>query len=84
VKDEIGQVSYKVVQADDDGTARVQIDDRKYAPQEISAMVLQKMKQTAEEYLGEEVTEAVVTVPAYFNDAQRKQRRKPEKLQASM
>ncbi|TVQ65716.1 MAG: molecular chaperone DnaK [Balneolaceae bacterium] len=72
VKEEIGQVSYNVVKSDDDGTARVQIDDRKYAPQEISAMVLQKMKQTAEEYLGEKVTEAVITVPAYFNDAQRK------------
>lgn len=72
VKEETGQVSYKVVASDDDGTARVQIDDRKYAPQEISAMVLQKMKQTAEEYLGEKVTEAVITVPAYFNDAQRK------------
>jgi molecular chaperone DnaK len=71
VKDEIDQVSYKVVKGDD-GTARVEIDDRKYAPQEISAMVLQKMKQTSEEYLGEEVKEAVVTVPAYFNDAQRK------------
>lgn len=72
VKEETGQVSYKVVSSKDDNTARVQIDDRKYAPQEISAMVLQKMKQTAEEYLGEKVTEAVITVPAYFNDAQRK------------
>ena len=72
VKEEAGQVSYKVVSSKDDSTARVQIDDRKYAPQEISAMVLQKMKQTAEEYLGEKVTEAVITVPAYFNDAQRK------------
>jgi molecular chaperone DnaK len=72
VKEETGQVSYQVVSSKDDNTARVQIDDRKYAPQEISAMVLQKMKQTAEEYLGEKVTEAVITVPAYFNDAQRK------------
>lgn len=72
VKEEIDQVSYNVVKSDDDNTARVQIEDRKYAPQEISAMVLQKMKQTAEEYLGEKVTEAVITVPAYFNDAQRK------------
>jgi len=71
VKNETSQVSYEVVQAED-GTARVNIDDRKYAPQEISAMVLQKMKQTAEDYLGEKVTEAVITVPAYFNDAQRK------------
>ena len=71
VNDESKQVAYKVVKGDD-GTARVEIDDRKYAPQEISAMVLQKMKQTAEEYIGEKVTEAVITVPAYFNDAQRK------------
>lgn len=71
VKEEAKQASYKIVKGDDN-TARVQIEDRKYAPQEISAMVLQKMKQTAEEYLGEKVTDAVITVPAYFNDAQRK------------
>jgi molecular chaperone DnaK len=71
VKSEVKNINYNVVKADD-GTARVKIDDRLYAPQEISAMVLQKMKQTAEEYLGEKVTEAVITVPAYFNDAQRK------------
>lgn len=67
---EISRVPYKVVQGDGN-TPRVQIDDRKYSPQEISAMVLQKMKKTAEDYLGQEVTEAVITVPAYFNDAQR-------------
>ncbi|MEX2395672.1 MAG: Hsp70 family protein, partial [Balneolales bacterium] len=71
VKGETKSVSFEVVKGDE-GTARVKIDDRMYAPQEISAMVLQKMKQTAEEYLGEKVTEAVITVPAYFNDAQRK------------
>ena len=71
VKEEAKQASYEIVKGDNN-TARVQIEDRTYTPQEISAMVLQKMKQTAEEYLGEEVTEAVITVPAYFNDAQRK------------
>jgi molecular chaperone DnaK len=69
-KKEGKRVPYKVVKGDG-GTPRVQISDKKYSPQEISAMVLQKMKQTAEDYLGEEVTEAVITVPAYFNDAQR-------------
>jgi len=69
-KSEIKRVPYKVVKGTGD-TPRVQIDDRKFSPQEISAMVLQKMKQTAEDYLGTEVTEAVITVPAYFNDAQR-------------
>ncbi|MEX0685883.1 MAG: molecular chaperone DnaK [Balneolales bacterium] len=71
VKEEKKSVSFEVVKGDE-GTARVKVADRMYAPQEISAMVLQKMKQTAEEYLGEKVTEAVITVPAYFNDAQRK------------
>lgn len=71
VNEEIKQVPYDVVKGDN-GTARVKIDDRIYTPQEISAMVLQKLKQTAEDYLGEKVTEAVITVPAYFNDAQRK------------
>lgn len=67
---EIGRVPYDVVKGDNN-TPRVVIDDRQYSPQEISAMVLQKMKKTAEDYLGQEVTEAVITVPAYFNDAQR-------------
>ncbi|MFY7694248.1 MAG: molecular chaperone DnaK [Sediminibacterium sp.] len=70
VTSELSLASYKVVQGDND-TVRVQIEDRVYTPQEISAMVLQKMKKTAEDYLGAEVTEAVITVPAYFNDAQR-------------
>jgi molecular chaperone DnaK len=69
-KGEVGKVPYKVVKGDND-TLRVDIDDRKYTPQEISAMVLQKMKKTAEDYLGTTVSEAVITVPAYFNDAQR-------------
>ena len=67
---EIKNVSYKVVKGDNN-TPRVKIDDRLYTPQEISAMVLQKMKKTAEDYLGQSVSEAVVTVTAYFNDAQR-------------
>ena len=70
VGSEIGHSSYKVVKGDND-TVRVSIDDRLYTPQEISAMVLQKMKKVAEDYLGTTVTEAVVTVPAYFNDSQR-------------
>ncbi len=67
---EVTRVPYQVVKGDNN-TPRVKIDDRLYTPQEISAMILQKMKKTAEDYLGQEVSEAVITVPAYFNDAQR-------------
>src|SRR5690554_1950492 len=67
---EVGRVPYKVVKGDND-TPRVDIDGRMYTAQELSAMVLQKMKKTAEDYLGQEVSEAVITVPAYFNDSQR-------------
>ncbi|MCP1995590.1 molecular chaperone DnaK [Flavobacterium sp. HSC-61S13] len=70
ISQEISHVPYKVVKGDND-TPRVDIDGRLYTPQELSAMTLQKMKKTAEDYLGQEVTEAVITVPAYFNDAQR-------------
>src|SRR5277367_6084884 len=70
VTNEISHWSYKVVKGDNN-TCRIDIDGRQYTPQEISAMILQKMKKTAEDYLGQEVTEAVITVPAYFNDAQR-------------
>ncbi len=70
VTDEIKRMSYEVVKGDNN-TPRVKIDDRLYTPQEISAMILQKMKKTAEDYLGQTVTEAVITVPAYFNDSQR-------------
>ena len=70
VSKEVGRVPYSVVKGDNN-TPRVDIDGRQYTPQEISAMVLQKMKKTAEDYLGQEVTEAVITVPAYFSDSQR-------------
>ena len=70
VKMEVDHSAYKVVKGDND-TLRVDIDGRTYTPQEISAMILQKMKKVAEDFLGQEVTEAVVTVPAYFNDSQR-------------
>ena len=66
----LDRVAYEVVKGDND-TVRIQIDDRKYTPQEISAMILQKMKKTAEDYLGQTITEAVITVPAYFNDSER-------------
>ncbi|MDR2621761.1 MAG: molecular chaperone DnaK [Dysgonamonadaceae bacterium] len=70
VSNEISRVPYKVVRGDNN-TPRIDIDGRLYSPQEISAMTLQKMKKTAEDYLGQEVNEAVITVPAYFNDSQR-------------
>ena len=70
VHKEISRVPYSVVKGDNT-TPRVDIDGRLYTPQEISAMILQKMKKTAEDYLGQEVTEAVITVPAYFSDSQR-------------
>jgi molecular chaperone DnaK len=70
VQTEVNRVPFKVVKGENN-TPRVKIDDRLYTPQEISAMVLQKMKKTAEDYLGQEVTEAVITVPAYFSDSQR-------------
>jgi molecular chaperone DnaK len=70
VSKEVSRVPYSVVKGDNN-TPRVSVNNRKYSPQEISAMVLQKMKKTAEDFVGHEVTEAVITVPAYFNDAQR-------------
>ncbi|MFN3342814.1 MAG: molecular chaperone DnaK [Flavobacteriales bacterium] len=70
VSKEVSRVPYEVVRGENN-TPRVKINDRMYTPQEVSAMILQKMKKTAEDYLGHEVTEAVITVPAYFNDAQR-------------
>src|SRR5690242_18575704 len=70
VTSEATHQSYKLVKGDND-TVRIDIEGRQYTPQEISAMILQKMKKTAEDYLGQEVTEAVITVPAYFNDSQR-------------
>ncbi len=70
VQAEVKRVPYKVVKGDNN-TPRVKIDDRMYTPQEISAIILQKMKKTAEDFLGQSVSEAVITVPAYFNDAQR-------------
>ncbi len=76
---DIARVPYKVVKGDND-TPRVDIDGRLYSPQEISAMILQKMKKTAEEYLGQEVSEAVITVPAYFSDSQRQATKEAGKI----
>jgi molecular chaperone DnaK len=70
IKSEVKRVPYNVVKGKNN-TPKVKIDGKEYSPQEISAMVLQKMRQTAEDYLGQSITEAVITVPAYFNDAQR-------------
>ena len=70
ISKEVKRVPYGIAKGDND-TPRVKIDDRKYTPQEVSAMILQKMKKTAEDYLGTDVSEAVITVPAYFNDSQR-------------
>ena len=78
VTKEVERVPYKVVRGDNN-TPRVLINDRQYTPQEISAMILQKMKKTAEDYLGQEVTEAVITVPAYFSDSQRQQQKRQAK-----
>ena len=79
VTKEIERVPYKVVRGDNN-TPRVDIDGRLYTPQEISAMILQKMKKTAEDYLGQEVTEAVITVPAYFSDSQRQATKEAGKI----
>ena len=76
---EVARMPYKVVKGDND-TPRVDIDGRLYSPQEISAMILQKMKKTAEEYLGQEVSEAVITVPAYFSDSQRQATKEAGKI----
>ena len=79
VTSDVARMPYKVVKGDND-TPRVDIDGRLYSPQEISAMILQKMKKTAEEYLGQEVTEAVITVPAYFSDSQRQATKEAGKI----
>ena len=79
VSGDVARMPYKVVKGDND-TPRVDIEGRLYSPQEISAMILQKMKKTAEEYLGQEVTEAVITVPAYFSDSQRQATKEAGKI----
>ena len=82
VQKEIARMPYKVVRGENN-TARVEVDGRQYTPQEISAMVLQKMKKTAEDYLGQEVTEAVITVPATSQTLSVRPLRRPDKLQVS-
>ena len=79
VQKEIARVPYKVVRGENN-TPRVDINGKLYSPQEISAMILQKMKKTAEDYLRQEVTEAVITVPAYFSDSQRPDTRSPDSM----
>ena len=79
VSGDVARVPYNVVKGDND-TPRVDIEGRLYSPQEISAMILQKMKKTAEEFLGQEVTEAVITVPAYFSDSQRQATKEAGKI----
>ena len=82
VQKDIGLMPYKIVKADN-GDAWVEVRDKKLAPPQISAEVLRKMKKTAEDYLGEEVTEAVITVPAYFNDSQRHEGRRQDRRSGS-
>ena len=79
MKEEIGRAPYQVIPSKDGG-CRIKIGEKDYAPQEISAQVLAKLKEAAERYLGEEVTDAVITVPAYFNDAQRQATRDAGKI----
>ena len=80
ISKEAKKMPYQLVNKGTKDTVTIKVDNKSYVPQEISAVVLQNLKKTAEDYLGAKVTEAVITVPAYFNDAQRKQQKKLEKL----